>query len=144
MPGSPYDDIIRKVEAGAIDTILACLVDMQGRLMGKRFHARNFVRHAVHGTHCCDYLLATDLEMSTPSGYASSSWERGYGDYALHPDLSTFRAVPWLEGSAEGRRMSSSPRGLKQLAKPLLVTWKLRARLPPATAEAATVDWSRV
>lgn len=100
MPGSPYDDIIRKVEAGAIDTILACLVDMQGRLMGKRFHARNFVRHAVHGTHCCDYLLATDLEMSTPSGYASSSWERGYGDYTLHPDLSTFRAVPWLEGTA--------------------------------------------
>ncbi len=92
--------ITAKVESGEIDTILVCLVDMQGRLMGKRFHAHNFIKHAVHETHCCNYLLATDLEMSTPGGYRSSSWENGYGDYTMHPDLSTFRLMPWLEGTA--------------------------------------------
>jgi glutamine synthetase len=100
MSDEIFKSIVSKVEAGEIDTILVCLVDMQGRLMGKRFHAHNFIKHAVHETHCCNYLLATCLEMSTPGGYRSSSWEHGYGDYTLHPDLSTFRPVPWLEGTA--------------------------------------------
>ena len=85
---------------GKIDTVLVCLVDMQGRLMGKRFHAQNFVDSGHEETHCCTYLLATDLEMATPDGYASTSWEAGYGDYIMKPDLSTLRYVPWLEGTA--------------------------------------------
>lgn len=85
---------------GSIDTVLVCLVDMQGRLMGKRFHVSNFLESAWEETHCCDYLLATDLEMATPDGYASSSWEAGYGDYVMKPDLTTLRVLPWLEGTA--------------------------------------------
>ncbi|MDG1318212.1 MAG: glutamine synthetase, partial [Paracoccaceae bacterium] len=88
------------VSNGSIDTVLACLVDMQGRLMGKRFHAQNFIDHSAHETHCCNYLLATDLEMATPEGYAASSWSQGYGDYIMQPDLDTLRLVPWLEGTA--------------------------------------------
>ena len=95
-----FDDLKSNVTAGDIDTVLVCLVDMQGRLMGKRFHAVNFVENAYKETHCCDYLLATDLEMATPDGYAASSWERGYGDYIMKPDLETIRLVPWLEGTA--------------------------------------------
>lgn len=95
-----FDALKTKVTAGDIDTVLVCLVDMQGRLMGKRFHAVNFVENAYKETHCCDYLLATDLEMATPDGYAASSWERGYGDYIMKPDLDTIRLVPWLEGTA--------------------------------------------
>ena len=95
-----FDDLKTAVADGAIDTVLACTIDMQGRLMGKRFVARHFVESAWEETHCCDYLLATDLEMATPHGYASSSWERGYGDYVMKPDLSTLRPVPWLEGTA--------------------------------------------
>jgi glutamine synthetase len=72
---------------------------MQGRLMGKRFHAVNFVETSFKETHCCNYLLATDLEMATPDGFASSSWEQGYGDYMMAPDLSTIRLTPWLEGT---------------------------------------------
>ena len=87
-------------KSGEIDTVLVCFVDMQGRLMGKRFHAVNFVETSYAETHCCNYLLATDLEMATPDGYASSSWERGYGDYVMKPDLATIRPVPWLEGTA--------------------------------------------
>ncbi len=95
------EDLKAQVSAGRVDTVLACLVDMQGgRLMGKRFHAAHFVASAWEETHCCNYLLATDLEMGTPEGYASTSWERGgYGDYVMRPDLQTLRPpVPWLEG----------------------------------------------
>ena len=95
-----FDALKSAVDDGSIDTVLACLVDMQGRLMGKRFHARAFVDSAWEETHCCTYLLATDLEMATPDGYAATSWEAGYGDYIMAPDLSTLRRVPWLEGTA--------------------------------------------
>ncbi len=95
-----FESLKTLIAAGEIDTVLVCLVDMQGRLMGKRFHARNFVDSAYKETHCCDYLLATDLEMATPDGYASTSWESGYGDYVMQPDLETIRLLPWLEGTA--------------------------------------------
>jgi len=94
------DDLKSRVGVGAIDTVLVCLVDMQGRLMGKRFHAQNFIDSAWDETHCCNYLLATDLEMATPDGYAATSWAAGYGDYVMKPDLTTLRPVPWLEGTA--------------------------------------------
>ena len=94
-----FETLKSQVADGRTDTVLACLVDMQGRLMGKRFHAAHFVNSAWEETHCCNYLLATDLEMATPDGYASTSWETGYGDYVMKPDLSTLRPVPWLEGT---------------------------------------------
>jgi len=95
-----FETLKTMVASGKIDTVLVCFVDMQGRLMGKRFHAVNFVETSFQETHCCNYLLATDLEMATPSGYASTSWQSGYGDYVMKPDLSTIRPVPWLEGTA--------------------------------------------
>lgn len=85
---------------GNIDTVLTCIVDIQGRLMGKRFHAEAFLEMAEDETHCCNYLLATDLEMATPDGFASTSWQQGYGDYVMKPDLTTLRLVPWIEGTA--------------------------------------------
>lgn len=101
MPNTmTFDDLKSGVADGSIDTVLACFVDMQGRLMGKRFHAVNFVETSFNETHCCNYLLATDLEMATPEGYASTGWESGYGDYVMKPDLSTIRPIPWLEGTA--------------------------------------------
>ena len=101
MPGQfTFEALKNQVADGTIDTVLACFVDMQGRLMGKRFHAANFVETSFEETHCCNYLLATDLEMATPDGYASTSWETGYGDYVMKPDLSTIRLLPWLEGTA--------------------------------------------
>lgn len=101
MPGHlSFDELKARVKDGSIDTVLTCFPDMQGRLMGKRFHAVNFVETSFKETHCCNYLLATDLEMATPDGYASSSWEGGYGDYVMAPDLNTLRVVPWLEGTA--------------------------------------------
>ncbi|WP_435230818.1 glutamine synthetase family protein [Pseudopelagicola sp. nBUS_20] len=95
-----FEALEAQVTDGSIDTVLVCFVDMQGRLMGKRFHAAHFVNGAWEETHCCNYLLATDLEMGTPDGYASTSWEGGYGDYVMKPDLTTLRPIPWLEGTA--------------------------------------------
>ncbi|MBX3098967.1 MAG: glutamine synthetase [Salinibacterium sp.] len=74
---------------------------MQGRLVGKRASARLFLEElAEHGAECCNYLLAVDVEMNTVDGYAISSWERGYGDMAMIPDLDTLRLTPWLPGTA--------------------------------------------
>ena len=95
-----FEQLKRDVEENTVDTVLACIVDMQGRLMGKRFHAQAFIDNAWQETHCCNYLLATDLEMATPDGYASTSWESGYGDYVMQPDLATLRYVPWLDATA--------------------------------------------
>lgn len=101
MPGNmTLDDLRALTDRGEIDTVLACIVDMQGRLMGKRFHARHFVDTAWEESHCCNYLLATDIEMDTVDGYASTSWERGYGDYVMRPDLATLRRAGWLDGTA--------------------------------------------
>src|SRR4051794_41672756 len=74
---------------------------MQGRLQGKRFHARFFLDEVLaHGTETCNYLLAVDVDMNTVEGFAISSWEQGYGDFAVRPDLATLRRVPWQPGTA--------------------------------------------
>ncbi|MFF9319388.1 glutamine synthetase family protein [Streptomyces sp. NPDC014735] len=89
------------VANGEIDTVVLAFPDMQGRLQGKRFAARHFLDEVVeHGTEACDYLLAVDTDMNTVDGFAMSSWENGYGDFALHADLATLRRTPWNEGTA--------------------------------------------
>src|SRR5579863_10278481 len=89
------------VTAGAIDTVVVAITDMQGRLPGKRLHARYFLEEVVpHATEACAYLLAVDTEMNTVDGYQLASWETGYGDFVLVPDMATLRAVPWQPGTA--------------------------------------------
>jgi glutamine synthetase len=123
------EELAAKVTAGEIDTVLLALTDMQGRLQGKRFTARHFLEEvAPHGAEGCNYLLAVDVDMSTVDGYEMSSWERGYGDFAMRPDLSTLRPAPWLPGTAmcladlaweDGTDVVASPRQMlrAQLAR---------------------------
>lgn len=89
-----------KLREGDFDTVIVCFPDMQGRLVGKRLHARYFVDSGHKETHACDYLLANDLEMEPVPGYAFANWSKGYGDVVLKPDLSTLRPIPWLAGTA--------------------------------------------
>ena len=106
--------------AGTIDTVLLALTDMQGRLQGKRLTARHFLDEiAHHGSEGCNYLLAVDVEMNTVEGYEMASWERGYGDFLMRPDLDTLRPAPWLPGTAmcladlewaDGTPVAASPR----------------------------------
>jgi glutamine synthetase len=89
------------VEEREIDTVIIAFTDMQGRLVGKRASARLFLEElAEHGAECCNYLLAVDVEMNTVDGYPMSSWETGYGDMAMRPDLDTLRIIPWLPATA--------------------------------------------
>jgi glutamine synthetase len=95
------DELRTGVDHGRIDTVLVAFTDMQGRLQGKRTHARYFVDEVLaHGTEACNYLLAIDVDMNTVDGYAMSSWEQGYGDFVLRPDLTTLRLVPWHDATA--------------------------------------------
>jgi glutamine synthetase len=108
------------VDNGSIDTVVVAIADMQGRLQGKRFHAPYFVGEVLRaGTEGCNYLLAVDVDMNTVDGYEMSSWSRGYGDFAMVPDLSTLRRVPWQPGTAlvladlrwfDGTGVAASPR----------------------------------
>jgi glutamine synthetase len=128
-----------EVDAGAIDTVLLALTDMQGRLQGKRLTARHFLAEvAEHGAEACNYLLGVDVDMATVSGYELFSWERGYGDFVLRPDLDTLRPVPWQEGTAicladvaaqDGTDVSVSPRQVlrRQLARLAERGWSANA-----------------
>jgi glutamine synthetase len=114
------DELRADVETGAIDTVVVAFTDMQGRLMGKRVHGEFFVEESAdHGVEGCNYLLALEMEMDPVPGYALTSWEQGYGDFRLAPDLATLRRIPWLEGTAlvladvlalDGSAVKPSPR----------------------------------
>jgi glutamine synthetase len=95
-----FDQLKKAVSNGEIDTVLACIVDMQGRLAGKRFLAQYFVDSAHDETHGCNYLLAADIDMEPVPGYKAASWSKGYGDFVMKPDLATLRRIPWLEKTA--------------------------------------------
>ncbi len=126
------EELKAQAQSGAIDTVLLALTDMQGRLQGKRLTAEYFLNEvAEHAAEGCNYLLAVDVEMNTVDGYEMSSWEKGYGDFVMRPDLDTLRLVPWQEGTAmcladlswaDGSDVVASPRQvlraqLKRLAE---------------------------
>jgi glutamine synthetase len=114
------DDLKADVASGAVDTVLLAITDMEGRLQGKRMAATHFVEEvAGHEAEACNYLLAVDVDMDTVEGYAMSSWEKGYGDFVMVPDLSTLHRVPWHEATvglladlqwADGSPVVASPR----------------------------------
>src|SRR5919108_5021269 len=132
------EDLKSKVDSGAIDTVLLGFPDMQGRLQGKRLTAEFFLDSVVHhGAEGCNYLLAVDVDMNTVSGYAMSSWDLGYGDFEMKPDMDTLVPVPWHDGTAlvladlawaDGRPVVASPRQIlrrqiERLAERGLTAW---------------------
>jgi glutamine synthetase len=126
MPAGPLtlEHLRTDVSSGVIDTVVIAIVDMQGRLQGKRCDAEYFLNDVVgHGTEGCNYLMAVDIDMNTVDGYAMSSWERGYGDLVMDPDFATMRRVPWQPGTAmvladvkwlDGAPVVESPRQILQ------------------------------
>ncbi|HEY1833632.1 MAG TPA: glutamine synthetase family protein [Solirubrobacteraceae bacterium] len=133
------DELSAAVAEGTVDTVLLALTDMQGRLQGKRLTATHFLNEVVeHGAEGCNYLLAVDVDMATVDGYAMSSWERGYGDMVLAPDLDTLKPVPWQEGTVvcladvqwlDGTEVAPSPRQIlrRQLARLAERGWRANA-----------------
>ena len=95
------DELANLVEAGNIDTVIIAFSDHYGRLLGKRLDAEYFLAEAARaGTHACDYLLTTDMEMEPVPGYEFANWELGYGDFHLAPDLDSLRHATWLQKTA--------------------------------------------
>jgi len=123
------DELKKAVTEGTVDTVLLAIADMEGRLQGKRLTASHFLGEVLeHGAEGCNYLLAVDVDMETVGGYAMASWEQGYGDFEMKPDLSTLRPVPWHEATvmvmadlrwADGSDVVASPRQIlhRQLAR---------------------------
>ncbi len=119
-PSLSVEELRVGVLSGDIDTVVLAIVDMQGRLQGKRLHAEYFLSDVLaHGSEGCNYLLAVDVDMNTVDGYAMSSWTHGYGDFVMRPDLSTLRRLPWQPGSVlliadlawhDGSPVAASPR----------------------------------
>ncbi|BCU83327.1 glutamine synthetase [Polycladomyces abyssicola] len=115
-------DILKQwIAEDMVDTIILGFCDMQGRLVGKRLTADYFLEVMDKGTHFCDYLLGTDMEMTTPEGFSAVGWEKGYGDWTAKPDWETLRLIPWLEKTAliladvvdeEGRLVEIAPRSV--------------------------------
>ncbi|WP_079195573.1 glutamine synthetase family protein [Streptomyces acidiscabies] len=115
-----FDDLCTWVAAGHIDTVLLAVPDLQGRLKGKRYDADHFVRRvAKRGAEACSYILATDVDMSPADGFALTSWEHGYQDLAVRPELTSIRALPWEARTAlvmgdaltpDGTRVEVAPR----------------------------------
>jgi glutamine synthetase len=107
--------------AGRVDTVLAVFPDQQGRLAGKRYTARTFLSQAREGWEGCDYLLGCDIENEPLPGYSSFSWERGYGDFMVRPDLDTLVLIPWLDrtvmvlGDVEGKDHGPLPVAPRQI-----------------------------
>jgi len=115
------DELRADVESGAVDTVIAAFTDMQGRLMGKRLDAEFFLEELDAGREVegCNYLLALEMDMDPVPGYAMASWERGYGDFGLQPDLRTLRRIPWHDATVlvlcdvqwhDGSPVAPSPR----------------------------------
>jgi glutamine synthetase len=116
------------VGSGEIDTVVAAFTDMQGRLIGKRVTGHHFLETVKDEWHACDYLLTVDMEMEPVPGFKAASWDKGYGDFVLRPDLGTLRRIPWLDGTAlvlsdvldhHGEELAISPRAIlkRQLAR---------------------------
>jgi glutamine synthetase len=124
------DELTDAVAKGTVDTVLLAMTDMQGRLQGKRLTATHFLREvAEHGAESCNYLLAVDVDMRTVDGYAMSSWEGGYGDMVLRPDLDTLRPVPWQEGTVVCLADVQWPDGSDVVASPRQILRRQLARL---------------
>ncbi|MGH3924338.1 MAG: glutamine synthetase, partial [Pseudonocardiaceae bacterium] len=96
------DQLEKLAHDGEIDTVLCMFTDLQGRFMGKRIVPNFFLEDVLgeEGLHACLYLLAIDMEMEPLPDYQYASWETGYGDFRLIPDLSTLRLTPWIEKTA--------------------------------------------
>ena len=130
------------VASGEIDTVVAAFTDMQGRLIGKRVTGRYFLDAVHEEWHACNYLLTVDMEMEPVPGFKAASWDKGYGDFVVKPDLGTLRRIPWLPGTAlvlgdvadhDGNELPHSPRSIlkRQLSavKALGYTAKMASEL---------------
>jgi glutamine synthetase len=121
-----------KIDAGEVDTVIVAFPDVFGRLVGKRCTGSFFLDSvARHGTHGCNYLLTVNIEMDPLDGFKVANWDKGFGDFAMQPDMGSWRMLPWQPSAAlvicdyvhhDGQLVQEAPRSvlkrqLQRLAK---------------------------
>ncbi|HEY2343275.1 MAG TPA: glutamine synthetase family protein [Chthoniobacteraceae bacterium] len=114
------EELLKKIQDGAIDTVQVAAPDMLARLVGKRATGDYFARELADGTtHGCNYLFAVNMEMDPQDGYGLANWNSGFGDFEMRPDRQSVYLLPWEEGSAlifcdfhhhDGRPVEQAPR----------------------------------
>lgn len=147
------DELRRLTEEGTIDTVVVAVTDAQGRLQGKRLGAQFFLDDvAGHGSEACNYLLAVDVDMNTVDGYEMSSWETGYGDMVMEPDLATLRLIPWQPGTAmvncdltwtNGDSVTASPRQILKRQLDRLAEAGMSAHVAPNSSSSPSTRATR-
>lgn len=106
-----------------IDKIKLGGFDSDGILRGKYVSREKFLSAAKHGLGFCDVIFGWDSADALYDQAAITGWHTGYPDTLAKIDLSTFRRLPWEEGTAfflldffrtDGSPLTVSPRQLLQ------------------------------
>src|SRR5438270_5310559 len=106
---------IRKAKIGAFD--------VDGILRGKYLSLDKFWSVAEGGLGFCDVIFGWDSSDQLYDNAAVTGWHTGYPDARAVIDLSTYRRIPWEEGTAAflldfeaepGKPLAVSPRQLLQ------------------------------
>lgn len=74
--------------------------DIHGILRGKRVPARHFLKIAEEGSALAKAPFVWDIQCAVFPGPELANFHNGFPDMVAKPILSTFRPVPWREGSA--------------------------------------------
>ncbi|MBI2156591.1 MAG: glutamine synthetase [Candidatus Rokubacteria bacterium] len=156
MPGRlDLPQLAELIRRGEIDTVLTVFPDGYGRLLGKRTVGRYFLDHvAGEGAHACIYLFTVDMEMEPLPGFTLTSWERGYGDMKLRPDLATLRRIPWLPGTAlvfcdvyteAGAPIEEAPRWIlrRQVERAAKLGYTVKTAAELELVETSKGEWGR-
>jgi len=115
-----HEELVAKIHAGEINTVVVAFPDVFGKLSGKRFAAGFYLDTvAEHGTHVCSYLLTLNLEQDPWEDFNLANWDKGFGDFHLLTDPEALFLVPWMPGTAlvlgdletvDHRRVAEAPR----------------------------------
>jgi len=95
-----FSDIKSLIESEKIHTVQIGFADIQGVLRGKRISARHFLDNGGKGFALSKAVFVWDIRCEVFEGMDFANFDNGYPDMIAKPILSTFRKVPWQEGSA--------------------------------------------
>ena len=93
-------EIKRRINSREIEYVKIGTPDIEGVFRGKRVAARYFLDALEDGFAQCDVLFGWDIAENVLPNLKVSNWERGFADFVMKPDLSTFAVVPWEENVA--------------------------------------------
>jgi glutamine synthetase len=88
-------EVKRIIEEGNVEYIKVGVPDIEGVFRGKRVTAPFFLSSLEDGFAQSDVILGWDIQENVLPNLKVSNIERGFGDFIMRPDLTTFALVPW-------------------------------------------------